>query len=288
MRVCTRVAVGSGRVVSRQSGIRCAQAGSSDTALEAPMNEQLLSIIHDVRRRWRTKLLVRGAALTAACGGAALVLAAWGLQWMRFTPESILVARIVIGLVFALLAYLLLARPLLRRVSDEQVAMYLEEHEPSLEAAIISAVEAERTGLSRESPALVRRLVESAIERCRTIDEGRGVERLPLKRYAGALGAALVIALAVFVLGPSYLRHALSALLILSRSVEAAAPYRIEVTPGNATVPKGIDQTVKAKLEGFESEQAALMVRKSPDAPFEPMSLIRSETAPADAHQYEG
>ena len=80
------------------------------------MNEQLLSIIHDVRRRWRAKLLVRGAALTAACGGAALVLAAWGLQWMRFTPQSILVARIVIGLVFALLAYLMFARPLLRGV----------------------------------------------------------------------------------------------------------------------------------------------------------------------------
>ena len=59
------------------------------------------------------------------------------------------------------------------------------------------------------------------------------------------------------------------------------------MTPGNATVPKGIDQTVKAKLEGFDSEQAALMVRKSPDAPFERMSLVRSETA-ADAHQYEG
>src|SRR3954454_1445474 len=241
------------------------------------MNEQLLSIIHDVRRRWRTKLLVRGAALTAACGGAALVLAAWGLQWMRFTPESILVARIVIGLVFALLAYLLLARPLLRRVSDEQVAMYLEEHEPSLEAAIISAVEAERTGLSRESPALVRRLVESAIERCRTIDEGRGVERLPLKRYAGALGAALVIALAVFVLGPSYMRHALSALLVLSRSVEAAAPYRIEVKPGNATVPRGADLAITAHLLGFQSDQASLMMRKSKTAAFERLPLIRGE-----------
>src|SRR3954453_9462969 len=287
MRVCTRVAVGSGRVVSRQSGIRCAQAGSSDTALEAPMNEQLLSIIHDVRRRWRTKLLVRGAALTAACGGAALVLAAWGLQWMRFTPESILVARIVIGLVFALLAYLLLARPLLRRVSDEQVAMYLEEHEPSLEAAIISAIEAERTGLSRESPALVRRLIESAIERCRTIDEGRGVERLPLKRYAGALGAALLIALAVFTLGPSYMRHALSALLVLSRSVEAAAPYRIEVKPGNATVPRGADLAISARLLGFQSDQASLMMRKSKTAALERLPLIRGENDRSDGTLFD-
>ena len=59
------------------------------------------------------------------------------------------------------------------------------------------------------------------------------------------------------------------------------------MTPGNATVPRGADQTVTAKLDGFDAEQAALMVRKSPDAPFERMPLVRSETA-ADAHQYEG
>ena len=37
-------------------------------------------------------------------------------------------------------------RPLMRQASDEQVALYLEEHEPSLQAAIISAVEAEHGG----------------------------------------------------------------------------------------------------------------------------------------------
>ena len=38
---------------------------------------------------------------------------------MRFTPESILLARIAIGVVFALLAYVLLLRPVMRRVSDD-------------------------------------------------------------------------------------------------------------------------------------------------------------------------
>ena len=43
----------------------------------------------------------------------------------------------------------------------------------------------------------------------------------------------------------------MSALLIVSRSAEAASPYQIEVTPGNAKVPRGADQTVKAKLSGL-------------------------------------
>ena len=110
---------------------------------------ELIAIIHDVRRRWRMKLALRGAAIAAGCVAVALVGSALTLQWMRFTPDSILLFRILLAMVVAVLAYLCIVRPLLRRVSDEQVALYLEEHEPSLEAAIISAVEAEGAGLRR-------------------------------------------------------------------------------------------------------------------------------------------
>ena len=125
-------------------------------------------------------------------------------------------------------------------MTDEQVALYLEEHEPSLQAAIISAVEAERGSRRAQSPALVQRLVERPIEKCRAIEDGRRVERasaqaLCRRRRAGRASRRSPL----FSLGPAYLRHALSALLLVSRSVEAAAPYRIEVTPGNATVPQG-------------------------------------------------
>ena len=238
----------------------------------------LVDIIHDVRRRWRYKLALRGAVGVLGLGVAALLLSAFGLESWRFSAGSIVTFRVVLGLTLAALTYWFLLRPLLRSVSDEQVALYLEEHEPSLQSAIISAVEmsAVNGASTTESPhsaALVERLVQSAVEKCQAIDRGRAVERRPVRRYAGIIAAIAVATLAVFSLGPAYLRHALSALLIVSRSVEAAAPYRIEVTPGNATVPQGIDQTVKAKLEGFDSEQAALMVRKSPDAPFERMSL---------------
>ena len=52
-------------------------------------------------------------------------------------------------------------------------------------------------------------------------------------------------------LGPAFLRIGMSALLIISRSAEAASPYKIEVTPGNTKIPRGADQTVKAKLSGL-------------------------------------
>src|SRR5260221_1250327 len=200
---------------------------------------------------------------------------------MGFEPESILAFRSVRAVVVGVLGYVFLARRLVRRVTDEQVAMYLEEHEPSLEAAIISAVEAEG-GLPAQSPALVRKLVETAAEKCRAIEDGRRVERSPVRRYSGALGGVVALAAAIFLLGPAYMRHALSALLVISRSVEAAAPYRIDVTPGHRTIPRGADQPITAKLVGFQADQAGLMIRKSPTAAFERVPLIRSED------KYEG
>ena len=56
--------------------------------------------------------------------------------------------------------------------------MYLEECDPTLEAAILSAVEATADGgSSAHSPRLVEKLVEQAIEQCRALDDGRAIER---------------------------------------------------------------------------------------------------------------
>ena len=154
--------------------------------------DDLVGIIHEVRRRWRYKLAMRGAVGVLGIGVVFLLIAAFALESWRFSPGSIVTFRVLLGGVFVGLVGWFLVRPLMRRVSDEQVALYLEEHEPSLQAAIVSAVEANRTADTAASPhsaALVRRLVESAVEKCQDIEGGRRVERLPLRRYAGTFAA---------------------------------------------------------------------------------------------------
>ena len=249
-----------------------------------------MGAIHQIRRRWRYKLMLRGAVGVLGLGAAALALSAWGLESWRFSPASIITFRVLIAIAFASLLGWFIVRPLLWRVSDEQVALYLEEHEPSLQAEIISAIEASRLAASESSPhsrLLVQRLVESAIAKCQAIDWGRNVERQPVRRHAVTIGVIAVAALALFTLGPRFLRHGLSAIFVLSNSVEAAAPYRIDVSPGNASVPRGVDQTITATLAGFDADQASLMVRKAPDAPFERLPLVRSENS-NEANKYEG
>ena len=245
---------------------------------------ELVDIIHQVRRRWRMKLALRGALAVVGLGLTVLLASAYGLESWRFTAGAIITFRVLVGLAFLALVGYFFVRPLMRQATDQQVALYLEENEPSLQAAIISAVEAERGGSgSPFSATLVRRLVESAVEKARAIDSGRRVEVVPMRRYGATLAAVTIAAIALFILGPAYLRHALSALVVLSRDVEAAAPYNIEVTPGNATVARGADQPITAKLSGFTSEQASLMMRKSPDAAYERVPLLRNENG-----TYEG
>jgi hypothetical protein len=126
----------------------------------------LLDIIGEVRTRWRTKLALRGALAVAGIGFALFLLAAYGMEWARFSGASIIAARVVMLVVLAASAYWFLFVPLRRRVTDEQVAMYLEEYEPSLQATLLSAVETSQNGHIPESAAMRSRSAASRSSRC--------------------------------------------------------------------------------------------------------------------------
>src|SRR5438034_1162686 len=230
---------------------------------------ELVEVIGQVRRRWRLKLALRGAAIVVGGTILALLLSASGLEALRFSASAIVGFRVVIVLVVAALIARFVAIPLTRRVSDGQVALYLEECDPSLEAEILSAVEAAAAASPDHSPALVDRLVALAVERCRTLEAARTLDRDAARRHLLTIGGVLAAAGLLIVLGPPFLRHGVSALLVLSRSAEAASPYKIDVRPGNATVPRGSDQAIGAKLVGFKSPDAVLMMRLHSDAAFE-------------------
>ena len=159
---------------------------------------ELTSIIREIRTRWRLKLAVRGAAFVVGGFLLTLLLSAYALETLKFSPGSIIAFRVAMVMIFGALAGSFFVLPQWRRVTDEQVALYLEECEPTLETAILSALEAEK-GSSAHSPALARRLVEQAIERCGVIERGRRLEAQPLRRYAVVIAGTTAAALLLFV-----------------------------------------------------------------------------------------
>ena len=101
----------------------------------------LMAVIRQVRQRWRRKLALRGAVGFLVATTLALVGSAYALEALRFSAGAILTFRIALIASALAAAWWFFVRPRMRRVSDEQVALYLEEHEPSLEATIITALE---------------------------------------------------------------------------------------------------------------------------------------------------
>lgn len=244
---------------------------------------ELTGIIREIRKRWRLKLAARGAAFVVGGFVLTLLLSAYALETLKFSPGSIIAFRVAMVMILGALAGYFFVIPQWRRVTDEQVALYLEECEPSLETAILSALEAEKQSASH-SPALARRLVEQAIERCGVIERGRRLEAQPLRRYAAVIGGTIAAALVIFLFGPAYLRQGASALLLMAGDVLEASPYQINVKPGNSTVPRGSDQVIHATVQGFESDKAELLIRKSVNAPFEHVPMVFN----TDTKTFEG
>ena len=239
---------------------------------------EILRVIRHVRNRWRLRVAVRGVSVLVAAALGTFLASSYGLELFRFSPASIVGFRIATYLVLIGAGWWLFVRPVARRVSDERVALYLEEHEPSLQAVVLSAVEesrkGERAARRDHSPLIVRRVIESAVAKVRDMDMGRAVERRRLTRSSGLLATAAAAAVLLFVFGPDYLRHGVTALLTPIGNVEAASPYQIEVLPGDATVARGADQAVTARLLGFDSDNVNLFMRGSTSTPFEPLPLV--------------
>ncbi len=242
---------------------------------DASLHGEIQRLVQGARQRWRLRIALRGAALAAAATLTALFLSALALERMRFDPAAVLWLRALSWGTLAASSYVFLVHPLLRKVSERQVALYLEEHEPSLDHALVSALEAPAD--AGASPALSRRLTATALEGARRVEDGRRVERPALYRFGGALTALAVGAVALTLLGPTHLRSGLAALLLPLRDAATVSPYAIAVTPGSVTIARGTDQLVAATLGGFQAGEASVFTRSGPDAPFQRLSMIQVE-----------
>jgi len=224
--------------------------------------QTLESILSGVRTRWRLRRTVTGLVWVLLAALAAVVLTGFGVEATRFSASAILTFRIVAWSVVAGLLVWRVVLPWVQRVDDEQVALYLEEHEPSLQAAILGAVEAERARASGAAvaPGLLDGLVRAAVDRARRVENGRNIDQPRLVKSSGVLAFVSVAALALLLFGPASIQRGAASLMPTASAAELN-PYAIAVEPGDATVARGSDQFVRARLRGFGAEEVTLYRR---------------------------
>jgi hypothetical protein len=225
-----------------------------------------------------------------ALGFLAFAASTFGMDYFRYSEGSVIAFRFFAYIAMAALAVrFLVLLPLFRRVSDQQVALYIEEHNPELQQAVLSAVEAGREGSDDTvkpdiSPDLIRKLVASAVEQCESSDTGRQIEHRRIQKTSGAAVVFAAIGMSAIILGPSFLRHGGSLLLNPWGSAKAASPYFINVQPGDTTVARGADQTINATLGGFDSERVEIAVKAVGNQEWQRWPMAFDEES--SAHSY--
>ncbi|HVS12781.1 MAG TPA: DUF4175 family protein [Thermoanaerobaculia bacterium] len=240
--------------------------------------QELLRVVRSVRRRWRLRVLLRGLVIVLGIGFVTFAASVFALDYFLYTDRAVRLFRALTWITLLALAVRFLVVPLLQKVPNRRVALYIEENEPSLRLAVISAVELAESGWpERTSPVLSRRLIETAIERCEEIELTSHIERSRLRRFSGALaGIAGAGALAVL-LSPAFLQHG-ALLLFAPWKAAADNPYRIGVSPGDVKVPRGSDQRIAARLYGFDA-QADLLVRDGEGAEWRRLTLTGTDAS---------
>jgi hypothetical protein len=226
--------------------------------------EVLLDIVRGARRRLRARQLLHVASVVAATLLVLSVAAAYGADHFRFAPVVVWLARSLVILVPVGLAVWLLTRHLLQPVSDLQLALYLEEHAPSLDARLVSAIECARRGEpSGRSRALEDRLVTEALEHSARVAHGRTIEQPAMLRSGGVLAGSMVAGAALLLLGPGAVRRGVAGLVPGSAERN---PYAITVSPGDTVVARGSDLEVSAWLKNFTAERVEIAVRRGSGA----------------------
>jgi hypothetical protein len=202
---------------------------------------------------------------------------------LHFSPSAVIAFRVFAYAALVFVLYKYLVRPLARRISDEQIALYLEEHEPSLETRVLSAIEfgaRDADASESYSPALVERLIENAVATCATINYGRQVESRPLATSSGLLAGSTIAALAVLLLSPGFLRHSTPFLFPWS-GVGPENPYSIDVMPGNTRVARGAELRIVASLQNFDADEVDISVQRGTEGEWERFPMGFDEEAGA-------
>ena len=242
--------------------------------------DELLRVIRRVRNRWRTRRLILGFTMVGAAAVLVVGVSSAAMDALRYAPWVVRGLQAAAWLAFGAAVWRFVVRPLRSRVTDEQVARYVEEHDPTLRESVSSGVELgdrdarEDAGGSGISADLTRLVVEEAIRRLETLNEGRLIESSALRRAGGALATVGGVAIVASLLAPPALLRGAALLLSPWGDISDANPYRVLVDPGDAAVARDSDRWIAARLEGFTAERVDLRTRVEGSGLWETVPML--------------
>jgi hypothetical protein len=233
--------------------------------------ESLLIRIRQVRARRRTQVLVKGLSLFLVSAIALLVFGVWGADLFGFKPAAVWSIRFVSVGAILFVAWYFLYVPLRARVSDVQIAQFIEERYPQLEDRLVTAIE--YGGRDAESAGMIDLLIKDALEKSNRVDFSIFLNRKRLASF-GMLGVAACLALFfLFTWGPSFFPYGFNQLYAPWAEASRGSYMMIKIAPGDIEIAKGSDQEIRAQLIGFDSPDVRLYLQSGTSSQWNALAM---------------
>lgn len=216
-----------------------------------------------VRKAWRRARVWQGLT-----GWGVELLGVFGLALLAnvlfdLRPATRLLLLAAVVALTALYGWRHLARPLLRRISDEQMALFIEENNERYEGAFIAAAEfGSRADGSPEQQAIVRAIMDAAVELAGRFDPVDAVRTVRWGKYGVGLAALLALYTVAGVFQPVTLRE---------NALKTVNPFYVKKLPGNVLAPSAQAARAVAARAVAGSLQMALTCDGRPLAEVTPV-----------------
>lgn len=227
------------------------------------------ALVRDIRSRWRRRALMQGAALSLLT-----FLFFSTLLLLLYTTVAVSPLYFIIGMSVAALIVLgvivqYVIRPGFLKISDQQIALYVEEKIPDLEDRLNSAVEVDDASVQAEHGALIDKLIDDAASRARGIPITTVVDR-KRERFLSFSAAAFLLVFLLF--GYNSLDDIrLAGGLNLASMAAPAQPF-MTVSPGNVEIEKGESQEIIVALRDETDEEMTLVYQEG-DGSWEKVTM---------------
>ncbi len=228
--------------------------------------EHLDAYIDRLKRRWRLRAFLRGAAIVASTAlGTTLVLVLI-TNAFAFSSTSLIGARTILFLILACGIAFGCVLPLLR-LSRRRAASETEMAFPQFQERLITLAERHR-----QAPEPFAELL--AADTLALACQAEPAVVVPKKKLLVSLGIAIgaaAVLLWMILAGPGYLGY--GAALLWTGDVGAAPLYDLRVSPGDTTVRRNADQMVTVRPRGIEASSAQIYARYESATKWERLAM---------------
>jgi len=238
---------------------------------------RLETYLQSLRRRIQALIIARTAAAATALILLATLLGVWWLQSSNYGPSAALITRVVIATALVAIAVGLLWLPL-RRLRAGRGAPEFERRLPDQQGRIQTYIDARERARQGEPSFMIELLAEDAASRAEAKPVRMVISDRNLWSGVGVAALALVALLGLLAFGPAYWGYASRFLLLGMDLPRDAVPVRrITVSPGDATVRRNSDLSIRAAIDGFDPQNADVFVRFDNEKEWQRASMQRSE-----------